>query len=598
VQLTKEEYMSIKLGYIIIENFNTYLGRHKISFKEAQGNLVLIKGINDIDGSSNGAGKSSIVDALIMAFFGRSIKKELNLDDLVCNKTSDPLRLELGFEDSSDGVVLNTYVIERVRAKAPNAISKCNLYQNGSCISNNSTLTETQNKIEKIIGVDYNTFMNNNVLNPELFRFVKGSNTQKVDTLERVLNLYIVSRISNLFSGLVKEDQEVFSKVDTEFYALKTSLTNMKQQTEKVTEHVQKDINTILENNTKIEDQVKELVAFLNETSGKIYFLNPIVEKINEQIEEHKSEIAKINEKIRENKKILKYYEDNEKCHACNQLLPDREAIIKDEAEKLKINVELHKAFSDKLKSYQDSESLTDYAALLEAKNSTNTKIKEKKYNITQNIKNIDKLKSITNTSNAGKIEDVIKQLAETEVDWKTSKERLEKTEFWKELIAPKSKTRMEIASNLLSVLNNYIQKYIKNFFNEDFRFSFVVKDNNIDEHIIKHGKRMKYDQLSSGERQKVDIVIVISLLDIAMSYFKNNKLKFLVIDEALDHLDPVWGKYVIEFIKQYAISMNMMCLLISHHSVVDEVDFLFDNKIIARKGLDDNSYIQKNNVS
>jgi ABC-type multidrug transport system ATPase subunit len=145
--------------------------------------------------------------------------------------------------------------------------------------------------------------------------------------------------------------------------------------------------------------------------------------------------------------------------------------------------------------------------------------------------------------------------------------------------------------------LNINIQKHINNFYNKDFHLHFSIRDNNIDEIIEVDGRQFKYDQLSSGEKAKVDIVIVISLLDIAMTYFKNNKLKFLIVDEACDHLDLVWSKYVIEFIKQYAVNLNMMVLFISHHAAVEDMTYVFDNTILAMKGLDGNSYIPKTRI-
>ena len=581
--------MSIKLGYIELENYGSFYGKHRLSFKEKQGNLVSIVGINEIDGSSNGAGKSTIVDAVVMGFFGRSLKRELNLEDFICNKAPDlTQRLELGFEDSADGIIAHKYVIERIRSKAANS-SKCNLYEDGIWITKDKTNTETQNMINKIIGIDYNMFINTNVLNPELFRFIKGNNNDKLDILERTLNLNIIGKIYNNLNKIAGEDQKVHSLVDTELYALKTSLTNLKQQSENVNDHIQESINTILSNNEKLQEQINELEASKQETSDKIAALWIIVEPINNMLQEDRETLVKNKEKRESIKKILKYYEDNETCYSCKQTLPNRETIIATNKAELKLYEQLIKDAQIEVE-YPEIKELEKLNILA---SDIITKIREKKYNIEQNNKNIEKFKKITNTSNAGMLEEVTKKISITTSEWTRTKGVFEKTEFWKELLVPKSQTRMALAADLLKILNTYIQKYIKNFYSKDFKFNFIVKDNNIEEVIYKEGKKMKYDQLSSGERQKVDIVLVISLLDIAMSYFKNNKLKFLIIDEALDHLDPVWGRYVIEFIKQYAISMNTMALLISHHGIIDEMNYIFDNKIVVSKGMDDSSHIK-----
>jgi len=585
--------MSIKLGYIELENYGSFYGKHKISFKEKQGNLVSILGVNEVDESSNGAGKSTIVDAVVMGFFGKSLKRELNLEDFICNKFDDLLmRLELGFEDSSDGIISHNYVIERVRSKAANS-AKCNLYEDGIWISRELTNTETQNKIEKIIGIDYNMFINTNVLNPELFRFIKGNNTQKLDILERTLNLNIIGKTYKTLNDATAKDQEIHSKVDTELYALKTSLSNLKQQSENVNDHIQESINTIVSNNENLQEQINELELIHKELQGTSELLQSKVDVITSEITDLKEKRVKSEQKILDSKRVLAYYEKNEKCHSCNQKLSDRDSIIESENNKLILANHEKEGTTERINLLEEKQELKDFTKLNEDVKNTETKIREKKYNIEQNNKNIEKFRKITNTSSTGMLEEVTEKIATITTEWINTKGTFEKTEFWKDLLIPKSQTRMALAGDLLKILNTYIQKYAKNFYSKDFKFNFIVKDNNIEEIIIKEGKKMKYDQLSSGERQKVDIVLVISLLDIAMSYFKNNKLKFLIIDEALDHLDPVWGRYVVEFIKQYAVSMNMMALLISHHGIIDEMNYIFDNKIIVSKGIDDSSHIK-----
>lgn len=585
--------MSIKLGYIELENYGSFYGKHRLSFKEKQGNLVSILGINEIDGSSNGAGKSTIVDAVVMSFFGRSLKRELNLEDFICNKVPDlTQRLELGFEDSADGIVSHKYVIERIRGKAANSV-KCNLYEDGIWITRDKTNTETQNIINKIIGIDYNMFINTNVLNPELFRFVKGNNNDKLDILERTLNLNIIGKIYNNLNKIAGEDQKVHSLVDTELYALKTSLANLKQQSENVNDHIQESINTILSNNEKLQEQINELEIDLRTTEEEVNSLSPEIEKAKKDLLEKKEEEVKLRQREQEHIKIIQYYKNNEKCHTCKQDLPNRISILEEEGKRKKEVSEKIIEVLAEIKDAKNRMDRTDYAEAVIHEGILKTKIREKKYNIEQNNRNIEKFKKITNTSNAGMLEEVTEKIGVTTAEWTRTKEIFEETDFWKELLVPKSQTRMALAADLLKILNTYIQKYVKNFYSKDFKFNFIVKDNNIEEVIYKDGKKMKYDQLSSGERQKVDIVLVVALLDIAMSYFKNNKLKFLIIDEALDHLDPVWGRYVIEFIKQYAIKMNMMCLLISHHGIIDEMNYIFDNKIVVSKGMDDSSHIK-----
>jgi len=587
--------MSVKLADLVIENMNSYLGSHKISFTDNQGNLVLIKGVDEFDKSSNGVGKSTIVDAIVFAFYGRSLKKELNLDDLVCKKSTEPLRIVLSFVDSSDGVIKHSYIIERLRSTKP-LFSKCILYEDDICISNSMTNTEVQTKIEHLIGMDYQMFVNNNVLNPELFRFVKGNSAQKIDILERVLNLNIVSKIFFTLSNVVKEDSAVHQKNDTEYYALKKSLDSLVQQEESVNKNVNENIALLTEANERLAKEVSIQEGLRDSYSVTVSDLHIVVEQINRKLDKLNESKIKLDQNISEHKKRVKYYEKNEDCHACGQPIQNRDVILKEERAKVREHAESMNTLILSIDQLKTDESIEKYEkAVMEADECTRL-ISEKSYQIRNNTKNIERFSNIT--SAVDQVEEVKAKMSTAYLEYEDSKNKLEITDFWRDMLIPKSKTRMTLAADLLKVLNANIQKHISNFYNKDFHLNFRINDNSIMEIIEIEGRHFKYDQLSSGEKAKVDIVIVISLLDIAMTYFKNNKLKFLIVDEACDHLDLVWSKYVIEFIKQYAVNLNMMVLFISHHAAVEDMTYVFDNTITAMKGLDGNSYISKNRIS
>jgi DNA repair exonuclease SbcCD ATPase subunit len=581
--------MSIKLKKLVIENVNSYKGRHEIDFTQRQGNLVLIKGIDEKDRSSNGSGKSTLVDCIVLALFYRSLKKELNLDDLV-TKSTKALFVGLTFVDSTDGVVKAEYLIERQRSKSP-SFSKTTLYENGICISNDLTNTEIQSKIEQIIGMNYQVFVNNNVLNPELFKFVKGSSAAKIDILERVLNLNVVSKIYASLQGMAKEDRAVFDDNNREYYALKTALDNLMQQEESVTKNVNENIELLTAANKRLEQEIVLDEKMREGFSGVVSTLFPEIESKNTQISGANDSKAKLEHQLAESKKRAKYYETNEVCHTCRQRLPNRDEILTAELAKIKEFTSLLNSIINEIGILKASALFEQYNTAVEKSNECTRIINEKKYQIKNNTKTIEKFSNIT--SSAGQVEEVKAKCELAETEWLDSKTKFDMTEFWREMLEPKSKTRMSLAGDLLKVLNTNMQKYINNFYNKDFQFKFVITDSDITEAITINGEQFKYDQLSSGEKQKVDIVIVLSLLDIAMTYFKNNRLKFLIVDEALDHLDNVSGRYVIEFIKQYAVSINAMCIFISHHSSVDDMMYLFDHTITATKGLNGFSRIE-----
>jgi len=329
--------------------------------------------------------------------------------------------------------------------------------------------------------------------------------------------------------------------------------------------------------------------------SNKVSELHPVVESIGKKIDELNENKIKLDHNIAEHQKRAKYYEKNENCHACKQPIQNRKTILLDEQAKVKEHASTLNDILFQISHLKAESSLEMYEKAVQDADECTRLINEKNYQINSNKKTIEKFSNIT--SAADQVEEIKDKMSTAFLEWEDSKTKLEITDFWREMLVPKSKTRMTLAGDLLKILNSNIQKHINNFYSKDFHLQFQIQDNSINEIITIEGQHFKYDQLSSGEKAKVDIVIVISLLDIAMTYFKNNRLKFLIVDEACDHLDLVWSKYVIEFIKQYAINLNMMVLFISHHAAVEDMTYVFDNTILAMKGLDGNSYIPKNRV-
>ena len=571
-----------------MENLNSFKGKHEINFAEHQGNLVFVKGIDLLDMSSNGAGKSTIIDGITLAFFGKSIKKELNLDDLICIDSTEKFwKTTLEFVESSGGKILEEYRIVRHRNPPNTTVA---LYINDEIVSKDLTNTETQTKIENILGIDYFMFMNNNVLNPELFKFIKSSSTQKIETLEKVLNLNIISKMYNILSKNETTDQETYKAINTEFYALGKTLEGLLKQEDEVKKNVEEQIEILT---TNIKTNKETLTTKQLEFKGlqdKLFEKQKEVKEYTDKLNEIIGLLSPLEFKKKDLIKSIKFYETNENCQTCGQSLPNRQEIIesaKTEGKGIKEQIVLlEERRAGVLKDHPHEEQ----AEIEKVLGGIKTEIQGLNYNIDHDERTIVKMRSFT--SQAKQIEDTKNKIEEMQNEHEEAKFNLKATSFWRELLTPKSPHRMKLAGDLIKVLNININKFIANFYTKDVKFNFVVNDNSISEQLTIAGKKIKYDQMSSGEKQKIDIIIVLSLLDIAMTFFKNNRLKFLIVDEATDHLDNIWARYVIEFIKQYAIQLNCMVLLISHHSVVEELDYLFDNKIFAIKDVDGNSRI------
>lgn len=140
----------MKFGTMTINNFLS-VGSGEVNFDNR--GLVLIEGRNDDDPSakSNGAGKSTIVDALCYCLYGKTARG-LTGDAVINRKAKKNCFVEVAVT-SDDG---NEYVIRRFRKSADG--TGLSVMQRENDLTR-GTVSETQEAIEDIIGCPYDVFV-------------------------------------------------------------------------------------------------------------------------------------------------------------------------------------------------------------------------------------------------------------------------------------------------------------------------------------------------------------------------------------------------------------------------------------------------------
>jgi DNA repair exonuclease SbcCD ATPase subunit len=187
------------------------------------GNVVLIKGINldtgnDVNPSSNGAGKSSIQDIISYAIYGKTVKspKKMTHDKVINSHSKEKLVVELEFDD---------YKI--VRSREPNKLqlfySKDHIWDKQSDISVGAT--ETQAKIEKIIGLTHHAFCNIVIFDDkDTYSFLEADAKEKRDMVENLLGLEVYREYHEEAKNLLKEAKKVVQERTKEYERIQIEL--------------------------------------------------------------------------------------------------------------------------------------------------------------------------------------------------------------------------------------------------------------------------------------------------------------------------------------------------------------------------------------
>ena len=296
-------------------------------------NLILIKGENKdakiIDDnqeskiSSNGTGKSSLQEIIVYGLFGKTVKRpeKLGVNDVVHNKVGKDCKIELLFDD-----------YKLIRTRKENGKDKHGLrlwhspegkWDKDTEITQ-GTMAATQKKIEDIIGLSYDSFINMCIFTDDQRScFLESDSIKKKEIVENLLSLGIYrewfdnakilrKEIKNQIDSKIKEYQFLISNKDDSERRLK--LTEQKEKEwrlvkNKECENIKAGISSLKNNLSKDNSQLVE--EYLN-AQKKIAECNDLINKLDKENEELSAKNKLALNKLEELKSVIKI--KNDKC--------------------------------------------------------------------------------------------------------------------------------------------------------------------------------------------------------------------------------------------------------------------------------------------
>ena len=166
--------------------------------------LCRIAGENsdDTTSSSNGSGKSSLIEGLYWALFGETLRNIKSADGVVNNRSRKDCSVVVCLHEEG-----TRYRIERYRKHSKH---KNNLYLYINDVdSRGKDNKETQQYIESVIGMDKMSFANSVVFGQghgkNLKRFSEMGDSEKKETLEKILNLRVFAQSHDIVKDHLKE---------------------------------------------------------------------------------------------------------------------------------------------------------------------------------------------------------------------------------------------------------------------------------------------------------------------------------------------------------------------------------------------------------
>lgn len=540
----------MKINNIQFRNIGSYGNKiHSIDFTDT-GLLYQLSG-------RSGMGKSTILNLPKLAFFGKIDK--VNKNDIAnrINKNGW-VRIDV---DNGD----NNYIIERTFSP-----SSLKVFKNGNDLEKAGIKDAQQIIDNEIVEMPYNIFSNVITISLNDFKsFISMTPNDKRQIIDKIFSLEIVNQIHDMIKKDLRDISNGIALSKSQILTLENQIKQSKIELDKLEK--------------ESSDDIKQAEIDLNEklNSNKI-LLNDWLKKKTE-LDEKKLQVSnglKLLEKqkssfeheIKEiNKKIDLFKSD--KCPLCETVfntaefdnvrknLNDLLISKKNEIENVLKNISKFKDFETKI-----NQGLTTVSNTINSFNVNNISIQNELNKLNKLAAEKTEFKSIQNiisTSN-----DNMKKI-ESDVEEKSI--RISYLEILENLYSNDG-IKKKMMSNYLPLLNEEIKNTLISL---SFPYNLEF-DNNFDPHLFQLGEEIPTDTLSTGERKKVDVAVICSI--IKMLKRKYPQINLLCLDETLSSLDYDSCVDIIKFLQQIAQEMQMNIFIVSHNLLpLDAFDVKID---------------------
>jgi len=541
----------------------------EIDLETARTNLIV---------GSNGAGKSTILDALTFSLFARPFRK-ISKSMLVNSINEKDCVAEIEFR-------IGKIEYKVIRGMKP---SKFEIYCNGQAWNQDSSQIEQQKNFEaNVLKMNYKSFTQIVVLGSSTFvPFMKLPGGQRRDIIEDILDIQVFSTMNVLLKDKMRGNNEELRDIDYQLDLLKDRIELQKQHMFSLEKKTQEEIDRKKEKineykNTEL--QGAEEVTILTEQIFKLNKEMQEYSKSTEKLSKLNTYLIKLTHKLNTCKKEHKFFEDNHVCPTCTQELSEEFRTEKLEAGQTKVD-EMNVGYDDLQKAIVDEQKRYDkFNELSTEVNNINTTISQTNFQLLTIRKQIDSL------------QDEIKELEGSTPDKKAEYDKLQllvsnKKESSKQHAdLKKDRDVLTTAGQLLKdngiktrIIKTYLptmNKLINDFLQRmEFYVNFTL-DENFDE-IIKSRYRdvFSYDSFSEGEKARIDIALLLTWRSIAK--LKNSvDTNLLILDEIFDGSLDQSGTSDLGWILRN-FDENTKVFVISHKQGLDDK---FDRTITVNK--------------
>ena len=560
----------IRIKNLTVKNFMSVGNQTQaVDFEKEQLTLVLGENLDqggDDNGSRNGTGKTTIVNALSYSIFGQALTN-IKKDNLINKINQKNMLVTINFEKGG-----TTYRIERGRK--PTLLK---FYVNDheqeieDLDESQGDSRKTQEAINELVGMSHTMFKHIVALNTYTEPFLSLKANDQREVIEQLLGITLLSEKAELLREQVKLTKDSIVQENANIEAIKASNERIKTTIEslrlKQSAWYKKQKDEVF----KIDEAVKQLeeiniVAELeNHEALKLWTEhNNSIKVLNKERSSLESTMIQAQKAVDKSEKELKTTKDRS-CHACGQELkgPLFNQVVDHKTKHLEDDVKYLKEVSDQL--VEIGKALEEIGEL-NSKPNTFYDRTEDAYDHKNNLENL-KTKILELNDSEDPYQEQITDLEHTavqEIDWTKVNDLTslkDHQEFLLKLLTNKdSFIRKKIIDQNLSYLNQRLTYYL----DKTGLPHQVTFNNDLSTEITQLGQDLDFDNLSRGERNRLILSLSWAFRDMWENLYQ--PINLLFIDELIDNgLDAAGVENSLAILKKMARERNKNIYLISH---------------------------------
>ena len=480
----------------------------------------------------NGAGKSTVLDALCFALFGKPFRT-ISKSQLVNTVNAMETVVEIEFSIAS-----RKYKV--IRSIKPN---KFEIWQNGVMLNQEANNRDYQKILEQqILKLNYRSFTQVVILGSSTFvPFMQLKAKFRREVVEDLLDIKIFSTMNILLKqrlkDLVAELQEVEYNYKLSGEKITMQEAYIKETNSNKDSIIESKQNDYHSNSVSLDEKINDKKV-LEETQKTLF------ESVKDQINVESKDVklkdirSTLIEKKKEKDTMIKFLSENEDCPACEQ------HIDKDFKNKM---IDIKKVESNDILDglYKMESELDKTKNRLDEISGITNKIQDNSIQIAQlntSIKELEKFqerlsneiteleKSTVNNSD----EEKLKVLKEEFDGIEKNRKDLKEEKIYKEAsraMLQDTGIKTKIIKQYLPIMNQLINKYLASM---EFYVNFSL-DENFDETIKSRFRdNFNYASFSEGEKMRIDLALLFTWRAIAKMKNSTNT-NLLVLDEIFD---------------------------------------------------------------